>query len=116
MAEWQNGRMVEWQNGRMAFIFFFFFFLLFFFFFVPCTPLTKSTVFATFLPSSTPGYTIIVCPTTVLTTSRSSTLALEEMPRESYITLTESAHYPDAKPIWLAKEAHICYSIDLWVA
>ena len=41
---------------------------------------------------------------------------LEEMPRESYITLTESAHYPDAIPIWLAEEAHICYSVDLRVA
>ncbi len=40
---------------------------------VPCTPLTKSTVFATFLPSSTPGFTMMVGPATVLTTSRSST-------------------------------------------
>jgi hypothetical protein len=58
---------------------------------------------------------MMVGPATVLTTSGSSTLALEETPRELYITLTESAHYPDAIPIWLAEEAHICYSVDLWV-
>ncbi len=28
----------------------------------------------------------------------------------------ESAHYPDAIPIWLGEEAHICYSVDLRVA
>ncbi len=26
------------------------------------------------------------------------------------------AHYPDAVPIWLVEEAHICYSVDLRVA
>jgi hypothetical protein len=35
---------------------------------------------------------------------------------DSYITLTESAHYPDAIPIWLVEEAHICYLVDLRVA
>ncbi len=35
---------------------------------------------------------------------------------DSYITLTKPAHYPDAIPIWLAEEAHICYSVDLPVA
>jgi hypothetical protein len=35
---------------------------------------------------------------------------------DSYITLTESAHYPDAIPIWLVEEAHICNSVDLLVA
>jgi hypothetical protein len=59
---------------------------------------------------------MMVGPATVLMTSRSSTLALEETPRELFITLMESAHYPDAIPIWLAEEAHICYSVDLWVA
>jgi hypothetical protein len=38
------------------------------------------------------------------------------LPRESYITLMESAHHPDAIPIWLAEEAHNCYSVDHRVA
>jgi hypothetical protein len=43
-------------------------------------------------------------------------LTFMNSPREWYITLMESAHYPDAIPIWLAEEAHICYSVDLRVA
>jgi hypothetical protein len=59
---------------------------------------------------------MMVGPAMVLMPSRSSTLALKETPRESYITLTESAHNPDAIPIWLVEEAHICNSVDPRVA